>query len=203
VDELGWQQCVTRLAASRRILILGSSGSGKTYLAIRLARLLGLELIHLDANFWKPGWVPTPRDKWRTTVSSLVQRPAWIMDGTYESSLDLRIPASDLIIYIERGRLACLWGVARRKLVYWRGNRPDAPSGEPLDRAFIRYIWRFPTITRETVFARLREYGRADETIILNGPGGVKRLLRQMSDRNLSAERSRPAEGNTHASNRS
>lgn len=202
MDDQDCQQCIARLAASRRILILGSSGSGKTFLAVRLAGLLQLELIHLDANFWKPGWIPTPRDQWRATVSSLVQKPAWIMDGTYESSLDLRIPASDAIIYIERGRLACLWGVAKRKVTSWFGNRPDAPSGERLDRAFINYIWNFPSITRTAVFAHLEKLGRSDAVIILKGPGDVRRLLRNMRKTSFLAERSRPAEGNFHAPNR-
>jgi ATP-dependent protease HslVU (ClpYQ) ATPase subunit len=41
-----------------RVVIIGNSGSGKSYLARRLSEQLTLPLIHLDALFWEPGGVP-------------------------------------------------------------------------------------------------------------------------------------------------
>ena len=97
-QEFPQANSTNRLVSSKRILVLGSSGSGKTFLSLRLGQALGIEPIHLDMQFWKPGWVPTPREEWRKTVSSLVAKQSWIMDGTYESTLDLRLPTCDAII---------------------------------------------------------------------------------------------------------
>ena len=47
----------------RRIAIIGAGGAGKSTLARQLGEVLGIEVIHLDALFWKPGWVDTPRDE--------------------------------------------------------------------------------------------------------------------------------------------
>ncbi|MFI6132271.1 hypothetical protein [Micromonospora sp. NPDC051141] len=41
----------------RRILVVGSSGAGKSTVAGELARRLDLPLIHLDRHYWRPGWV--------------------------------------------------------------------------------------------------------------------------------------------------
>ena len=109
-------ESIAPLLAAKRILVLGSSGSGKTTLARQLGRLLRIDPIHLDACFWQPGWISTPQDQWREVVASLVQKEAWIMDGTYESTLHLRVPAADCLIVLESPRLTCLWRVVKRKL---------------------------------------------------------------------------------------
>lgn len=50
-------------------------------LARRIAAATGLPLIHLDALYWHPGWVETPKDEWARVVAELVTRDAWVMDG--------------------------------------------------------------------------------------------------------------------------
>ncbi len=40
----------------RKIMLIGSGGSGKSTLARELGQKLGIEVHHLDAYFWRPGW---------------------------------------------------------------------------------------------------------------------------------------------------
>src|SRR2546423_6449869 len=56
--ELGW----------RRVLVVGSAGAGKTTFATRLGQALGLPVIHLDSEYWRPGWQQTPEDEWPARV---------------------------------------------------------------------------------------------------------------------------------------
>ena len=168
---------LARIATCRRILVLGSSGSGKTTFSIQLGKLLGLEVIHLDAEFWKPGWQATPQAQWREVVSGLVQRQGWIMDGTYESSLDLRIPVADGIILIGQSRWTCLWRALKRKLTVDDRNRPDAPAGQKLDFAFLKYIWRYPKVTEPFVLECIREQGADKPVIALAGSAEAKGFL--------------------------
>lgn len=171
---------IARLALSKRILVLGLSGSGKTTFSIRLGQILGIETIHLDACFWKPGWTSTPQPEWKAMVASLIEKESWIMDGMYESTLDLRIPAAETVIVIERSRLACLWGVLKRKATVDDYHRPDAPAGQKLDRAFLRYIWRYPAVTRPLLFDFIRRYGPDKALIQLGGPNDTRRFLQQI-----------------------
>lgn len=175
-------ETINRLAASRRILVLGPCGSGKTRLSVELGRELGLEVIHLDGQFWRADWIPTPRDEWRQTVARLAAREEWVMDGTYESTLSLRLPACQAIVYVESHRYACLWRVAQRKLYGDRGRR-DAPSGQPLDRAFLRYIWEFPSKTEPVVREEISRHGAHAALIVVRGPRGGEGLLDRLARR--------------------
>src|SRR5690606_29290619 len=47
------------LVPGRRICVVGTSGSGKTYVARELARRLSLTYICNDAIIWRAGWQPT------------------------------------------------------------------------------------------------------------------------------------------------
>lgn len=174
------EQSLAALLAARRILVLGPCGSGKTCLTRQLSRILDLPAVHLDARFWRPGWIATPQPEWRRTVSNLVGEPCWIMDGTYESTLDLRIPAAEVIVMLDRPRWSCLWGVLRRSLAYRNRPRPDAPSGQPIDRDYLRYIWRYPARTDALVRELIHTHGPQLPVIRLNDRPGSERLLARL-----------------------
>lgn len=171
------------LESSQRILILGPSGAGKTRLALQLGRLLKIELVHLDFYFWKPGWVATPQDVWRETVEWLAQKEKWIMDGTYESTLDMRIPRADLVILVEDHRWNCLFRALRRRVWNDRTTRPDAPPGQRLDGAFLRYIWKYSRVTRPIVMEKLNRYGPGKPTVTLRGQKDIQKLVHELETR--------------------
>ena len=168
---------VDALMSSKRILVLGPCGSGKTCLTRQLSRILDLPAVHLDAIFWRPGWISTPQPEWRGMVRSLLRQDSWIMDGTYESTLDLRIPAAEVIVMVNRPRWSCLWGVVRRSLTYRNKPRPDAPPGQPIDLAYLRYIWNYPGRTDALVRELIKKYGPQIPVIRLDKRENVKALI--------------------------
>ncbi|MDR2096312.1 MAG: hypothetical protein LBP76_12475 [Treponema sp.] len=74
----------------KRIMIIGSCGSGKTTLAIQLSNILKLPIIHLDKEYWKPGWVETSKEEWENKQNKLVLDENWIIDGNYGGTFDIR-----------------------------------------------------------------------------------------------------------------
>lgn len=172
-----------RLVESRRVLVVGPSGSGKTTLSMRLADLLDLEVIHLDAEFWMTGWVRTPPADWRTKVSALAARSSWIMDGTYEDSLDLRLPRAQTVIVLRASRLASLWGIVRRRVISGRRSRVDAPAGQRLDASFLRYVWRFPQEGMLVIERGIESHGAEINRIDLIGRRSLGRFVRRIQER--------------------
>ena len=171
------RQSVDALMTAKRILVLGPCGSGKTCLTRELSHILDLPAVHLDAKFWHPGWVSTPQPEWRRVVSALIEQDSWIMDGTYESTLDIRLPAAEVIIMIDRPRLSCLWGVVRRSLGYRNKPRPDAPPDQPVDLAYLRYIWRYPEQTDTLVHVLIDKYSPQVPVIMVNTRVRIEKLI--------------------------
>ena len=99
------------------------------------------------------------------------------MDGTYESSLDLRIPAAQAIIMVDRPRWSCLWGVVKRSISYRNKPRPDAPPEQPIDRAYLRYIWKYPKHTDTLVRELIDRHGPHIPVIRLDKRQQVEALL--------------------------
>lgn len=130
----------------RRVLVIGPPGSGKSTFSRGLSRLTGLPLVHLDAEYWQPGWVEPDRAQWRDRVAQLCAPDAWIIEGNYDGTLDLRLPRADTLFWFRSGRLRSMWRVCRRVAASYGKVRPDMAPGCPerVDLGFMLYIWGFP-----------------------------------------------------------
>jgi adenylate kinase family enzyme len=132
----------------QRVVILGCSGSGKSTLAVRIGERLGLPVVHLDTLYWRPGWQVPEAESFRARVADAVAGEAWISEGNYRETFDLRLPRADAIIILKRSRWLCLWRVLWRS-TFERGQRPDLPAGCPehTDWELLKFIWRFESVT--------------------------------------------------------
>ena len=69
---------------SRRIVIAGISGNGKTTLGRRLAQKLGVPFTELDALMHQPGWAPAETETFRREVEAVMDgSDGWVLDGMY------------------------------------------------------------------------------------------------------------------------
>jgi adenylate kinase family enzyme len=165
----------------RRILVIGSGGSGKSTVATRLGALLNLEVSHLDKFFWQPGWVKPATEDWVQTVTELMNRDSWILDGNYSGTLELRFQKCDTIIFLDLSRWLCLWRIVRRVLRYRNDLRPDMAEGcqEKLDLEFVRWVWNYPRRTKPKVVKLLRERCDGKEIVWLRSRREVEGFLRR------------------------
>ena len=120
-----------------RIIVLGNSGSGKSFFARSLAEITGLPLIHLDVEFWRPNWKKTPKDEWIVKQKQMISRDRWIIDGNYNSTLSFRFDAADAVVFLDMNRLMCLLNAIKRHGT----KRSDLPHY--LEERFDRDFWQF------------------------------------------------------------
>ncbi len=162
-----------------RILVIGSSGSGKSTFANRLGELLSLEVIHLDSLFWSSGWVETPKDEWRTKVAKTLHGDSWIIDGNYSATMDLRLPVCDTVIFLEIPRIICVYRILKRVVIYKKGSRPDIPEGcdEKFDWDFIKIVWNYPTRSKPKVEVLLKNLAINKTIIRLKSKKEIERFL--------------------------
>ena len=142
-----------------RVAVVGSRGAGKTTFAVELGRRTGLPVIHLDRHYWQPGWTATPAEAWRRLQAELLAGDAWIVDGNYGATLDLRFARADTVVVLAPSRLRCVTRAARRSLRH-RGRDVQAPGcPERLNVEFLRWVWRFPRDSRPRLDAALARHG--------------------------------------------
>ena len=112
-----------------RVAVVGTSCSGKTTFAQRLACTLGAPYVELDALHWGPAW--TVRPDFHRDVQAAVGQPCWVIDGNYSAVRDI------------------IW--RRCTAIVWL----DYSFVRVLSRALRRTAWRI--VTREPLYAGNRE----------------------------------------------
>ena len=165
-------------------MVIGSGGSGKSMFARRLGEILGIEVVHLDKEHWKPGWVEPPKDVWRGRVERLVRGDTWIIDGNYSGTLDVRLAACDTVVFLDPPRAVCVWRVLKRAAVLRGGARPDMAEGcaEKFDLSFLAWVWNYPSRTRPKVFALIEKHARDKRVVRLRSPAAVERFLAELAE---------------------
>lgn len=135
----------------QRVLIIGSPGAGKSTLARKLAQNTGLPLIHLDAEYWRPGWIGPDEAEWEARMRTIVSGERWIIDGNYGRTLGRRISRADTVVWLDYPTALCLWRVVFRVATMHGRTRPDMAEGchERFDPAFLAYVARFRSEWRE------------------------------------------------------
>lgn len=141
-----------------RIAILGNSSGGKSTLARRLARELGLPRHEIDAFLWQPGWVLAPAEDYEARHAEVLTQEAWILDGFGRlESVAARLERATTIVLIDLPLWVHFWLAAERQLAWARGEI-EHPPGEhdamPSTKALFETIWTveqefMPTVRRE------------------------------------------------------
>lgn len=151
-----------------------------------MAERLGLPAIHLDQYYWRPSWVEPDRATWRRQVEELVAREAWVMDGTYSGTFDLRMPPADAIVYFDLPMVTCLWRVIKRRIQTGRQLRIDMAEGcyERFDFEFYKYVWTFNQKFAPLVERGLKEYAAGKPVYRVRHSREIDGLLERTFPRN-------------------
>lgn len=164
----------------KRIIVIGNCGSGKSWFSRRLADITGYRLVHLDCEYWQPDWVGTPKEEWIEKNKEIIKGENWIIDGNYNSTMELRFTAANLVIFLDINRYVCIWSALRRH----GKKRSDLPDylEEKIDSeflVFLRWIWGFKKIGRKRIMDLHEKYPEKD-FLILNSRRAVRKQIKYM-----------------------
>jgi len=150
-----------------RVVVIGSGGSGKSTFSRELGLVTGIPVIHLDREYWRPGWEETPKDEWAIRVAEMLGGERWIIDGNFGGTREMRMRAADTIIFLDLPRRVCLYRILKRTVKYYGRSRPDMAEGcnERLDLEFILWVWNYRNRGRKRILAELE--GLGDRRVII------------------------------------
>ncbi len=154
----------------QRIVVIGTTGAGKSTLAATLAARLALPQIELDALYWGPQWTPVGRDTFRARVAAATSGERWVVAGNYGVVRDLLWPRADTLVWLDYPLALNFWRLTRRSLRHivtreelWAGNRETFRtqflSRDSLylwaARSHVRHRREFAALLADPVYAHL------------------------------------------------
>ena len=120
-----------------KIIVIGLPGSGKSTFSKELHNITKLPLYHLDNIFWKADRTNISREEFDLKLGEILKEDSFIIDGLYHRTMEVRMQASDTIIFLDYPLELCLEGVKARVGT----KRTDIPwVEETLDPEFVQYI---------------------------------------------------------------
>jgi adenylate kinase family enzyme len=147
-----------------RVLVAGTSGSGKTTMAARIAELLAVPHVEIDALFHGPDWEPRP--SFVEDVRRFSAEPRWVTEWQYDAVRAHLAARADLLVWLDLPRRVVMRQVVRRTLQRRiRQERLFNGNIEPPLRTFftdpehiVRWAWSTHHGTRSRVRALLDEH---------------------------------------------
>jgi adenylate kinase family enzyme len=177
------------MTTPQRIHIVGTAGSGKTYLAQELSTRLGIPHIELDALFWRSGWQESENEDFRGRVREALSGEAWVVDGNYSRVRDIVWKQVELVVWLDYSLWVCFWRVLLRSIgriisreELWNGNRESFSDVFFSKDSIVLYSFQ--------AHARLRKryadlFAKSDDNLFrvahLQKPGDVRRFLESLT----------------------
>ncbi len=143
-----------------RIIVVGTTSSGKSTLAEKLAAKLGLNFVELDALYWQPNWVGTPDDEFAKKADDATWGDRWVVAGNYSRTRPITWPRAELIIWLDYSLAVIFWRLFKRTIR--RAYSQEVLWGTNIDRFWHHLkLWSDESLFKwlfKTYWRRRREY---------------------------------------------
>lgn len=148
-----------------RVIVVGTTGSGKSKVAKELAERLAIPYIHMDLLFWLPNWTQPTDEVFFKKIEDSVMQKKWVLDGNYGRTHHLTWPIADTVIWIDYPLWLTFYQNFKRGLQRAFSGKelwPGTGNKESLLRMFSKdsiLIWLLKTYesNRQRYLARMKD----------------------------------------------
>ena len=149
----------------KKIIVIGCPGSGKSTFSRALHEKTGIPLYCLDRMYWNADKTKVAKDVFRTRLAEALKQDSYIIDGNYQSTMEMRLADCDTVFFLDYDLETCLSGVISR-MGKPREDMPWIETEE--DPEFIRTVKAYIPEQRPRVLELLETY-KDKNTIIFHG----------------------------------
>ena len=139
----------------KRVAVIGCPGGGKSTFSRALRDRVDLPLYHLDAIYWREDRTHLSREEFYPLMREIIAREEWIIDGNYNSTLEWRVAACDLLVFLDYPAEVCLEGVRTRR-GQKQSDMPWVEDGD--DQELLAFIRAFETESRPRILELIEKY---------------------------------------------
>ncbi len=162
----------------KKIIIIGSPGSGKSYLATRLNSITNIPLYHLDLLYHKEDGTHITREELIEKLKKIFKEDIWIIDGNYQRTLELRIKECDTVFLLDYPTEVCVKGAESRIGT----ERKDLPWKEDkLNEEFKKDILDFSKNKLPEIYKLLEKYKKNREIIIFKSREEADNYIKKLT----------------------
>lgn len=101
------------------------------------------------------------------------------MDGTNPSTFDIRVPRSEIVLWVRMPRLLNVWGILSRWMRHLGRTRPEMAPGcpEKMEWQFLRFVWTWEQKFAPRVLAGLEKHAGDKPVLVLKSRREMRDLL--------------------------
>jgi adenylate kinase family enzyme len=126
-----------------RVMVVGTSCSGKTTFARDLATRLDTPHVELDALYWLPGWIEREPSAFLSLIDEKTAGERWVIDGNYRTARDRLWPRATAVIWLDYAFPLVLWRAVTRTF-HRAATGQDICNGN-------RETWRKALFSRDSI----------------------------------------------------
>jgi adenylate kinase family enzyme len=143
------------LPSAARVIVIGTSATGKSTFAQQLATIKSMPLVQLDPLFWDKDWTPKPKEEFIRLIEAATAQNEWLVDGNYGAVREQLWSKANVVIWLNYSLPVVLWRGLKRTVKrvisqqeLWHGNK------ESFRRSFLSresiLVWILTTHARRT-----------------------------------------------------
>ena len=165
----------------KKIIIIGSSGAGKSVFSQKLKDITNLPLYHLDMLYHKKDGTHISKEELEEKLKSIFKEENWIIDGNYQRTLELRLKECDTVFLLDFSTDICIAGAESRI----GKKRDDMPwIEEKLDEEFKKGIIDFSKEKLPQIYKLLDKYKDDTDIIIFKTREEADNYIKENSAKN-------------------
>lgn len=128
-----------------KVVIVGNSGSGKSWLGQRLAQCFRVPCVGLDEVFWEPGGYCVKRAEVEVEdrLREVQSMSAWVVEGVFGHLAERVTPHADLLVFLDLPWTECCANLMQRGSESSR--QLDAASAEANFQRLLQWAANYET----------------------------------------------------------